>query len=103
VVEDAPPDPLGDLRDERVAERGEALHPIGNPISHSTHSGFRCPRGPRLRAREWTAPESVCRPRLFAGPGAEEYPFRASVAVGVGQVRAMCSSVFWTTRPVALS
>jgi hypothetical protein len=101
VLEDPPPDPLGDLWDEGVAEGGTAVHPIGNPINHSTHSGFSRPPGVLLPARLWTVPESVCLPLL--DPGTEEYPLRASEAVGVGQVSAMCSSVFWTTRPVFLS
>jgi hypothetical protein len=28
------------FRDDRVAKGSEAVHPAGNPISHSTHSGF---------------------------------------------------------------
>jgi hypothetical protein len=40
-------DPVGDVRDDRVTERGKAVQPMGNPISHSTHAGF---NGPPLLA-----------------------------------------------------
>jgi hypothetical protein len=39
VFEDAFPEPLRDLRDERVSEGPKSVHPSGNPISHSTHVG----------------------------------------------------------------
>lgn len=29
-----------DLRDDSVAEAMQAVHPSGNPMSHSTHVGF---------------------------------------------------------------
>ena len=32
-----------DLRDDGVAEGSKAVHPSGNPMSHSTHVGFRQP------------------------------------------------------------
>jgi hypothetical protein len=31
------------LRDDGVAEASKAVHPRGNPMSHSTHVGFRLP------------------------------------------------------------
>ena len=34
---------LRDLRDDGVAKGGNPLHPIGNPMSHSTQSGFKAP------------------------------------------------------------
>ena len=34
---------LCDLRDNRVAESPESVHPSGYPMSHSTHVGFNCP------------------------------------------------------------
>src|SRR5688572_13899930 len=38
-----PSDPLRDLRDDRVAESPQSVHPSGNPMSHSTHVGLSCP------------------------------------------------------------
>jgi hypothetical protein len=38
-----PTDDFRNLRDDGVAERSKAVHPIGNPRSHSTQSGFSCP------------------------------------------------------------
>jgi len=32
-----------DLRDDRVSQALETVHPSGNPISHSTHVGFNAP------------------------------------------------------------
>jgi hypothetical protein len=43
VVEDPPADELRDLRDNAVAESSESVHPMGHPMSHSTHVGFRLP------------------------------------------------------------
>src|SRR5262245_33207425 len=40
---DPPRDPFRDLRDDRVAEPSKAVHPSGNPMSHSTHVGFNVP------------------------------------------------------------
>ena len=34
------PDDFNDLRDDRVAEASQTVHPSGNPMSHSTHVGF---------------------------------------------------------------
>src|SRR5262245_48532619 len=38
-----PPDQLGDLGDDGVSECSKSVHPAANPISHSTHVGFRAP------------------------------------------------------------
>src|SRR4051812_45314160 len=46
VGDDAAPDPLGDLRDEGIAEGAQSVHPSGNPISHSAHGGFTPPPPP---------------------------------------------------------
>jgi hypothetical protein len=43
VGDDAPAEPLRDLREEGVPEGSKAVHPAGNPMSHSTHVGFNCP------------------------------------------------------------
>jgi hypothetical protein len=46
VVYDHPPDEFGDLWDYGVSESSQSLHPMGNPMSHSTHIGFNCPGVP---------------------------------------------------------
>ena len=84
VLEDPVPDPLGDLRDEGVAEGGKAVHPSGNPISHSTHVGFSCPGAPWARATAVgrSSPPLPRRPaRAKSGP--------LGVAFGVGQNRGL--------------
>ena len=48
--EEAPADDFRDLRDDGVAEGGKAVHSGGNPISHSTHVGFRFPPSPSASA-----------------------------------------------------
>jgi hypothetical protein len=40
---DVSSDPFGDLGDDGVAEASKSVHPVGNPMSHSTHVGFNCP------------------------------------------------------------
>jgi hypothetical protein len=37
------PDDFDDLRDDRVPEASQTVHPSGNPMSHSTHVGFNAP------------------------------------------------------------
>jgi len=34
---------LGHLWDYGVSKGSKSVHPVGNPISHSTHVGFSCP------------------------------------------------------------
>lgn len=87
VVEDASANPLRDLRDEGVAEGGKAVHPSGNPISHSTHVGFSAPpttefRGGELRFAWLELP--LLLPSCF---------------VGVGKI---CRSASLTARPSSL-
>src|SRR5210317_652254 len=36
-------DEFWDLWDDAVAEGFKAVHPVGNPMSHSTHVGFNAP------------------------------------------------------------
>ena len=43
VSEDRPADQFDNLRDDCVSEGSQSVHPIGNPISHSTHVGFSFP------------------------------------------------------------
>jgi hypothetical protein len=40
---DCAADDFRDLRDDRVTEGVQAVHPRGNPMSHSTHVGFNEP------------------------------------------------------------
>ena len=44
--QDSPPDFLDILGDDCATEGAQSVHPIGNPISHSTHVGFRAPPAP---------------------------------------------------------
>jgi len=36
-------DVFGGLWDYGVSEGSKSVHPVGNPMSHSTHVGFKCP------------------------------------------------------------
>ena len=36
-------DPFRDLRDDGIAEGSNSVNPSGNPMSHSTHTGFNVP------------------------------------------------------------
>ena len=42
-LHDCPSDFFDNLRDNGISETPQAVHPTGNPISHSTHDGFRLP------------------------------------------------------------
>ena len=64
-----------DLRDDRVAESPQSVHPSGNPMSHSTHAGFRAPPTAAFSGRLL---RSIC----DGGPLLE-----ASCVVGVGHQR----------------
>ena len=35
------PDPLDDLGDDGISKGSKAVHPMGKPMKHSTHLGFR--------------------------------------------------------------
>lgn len=81
-----------DLRNDRVSETAQAVCPIGNPISHSTQSGFS--GGIRWVAVPRPRPPSCRTASVSDTPGfaALAAVFRdpldfASPAVGVGQVR----------------
>ena len=43
VCHDHASDQFGDLGDYGVSESFKSVHPLGNPISHSTHIGFSRP------------------------------------------------------------
>lgn len=65
-----------------VPEASNAVHPAGNPISHSTHSGFRFPVPP---ARHFTfCDRSMDRVDVASFLRCPASP-AASIAVGVGQ------------------
>jgi hypothetical protein len=42
-LEELPADDFDDLRDDGISEGSKAVHPSGNPMSHSTHVGFNAP------------------------------------------------------------
>jgi hypothetical protein len=79
-IRDCPEEGVYLLRDYRVSEASQAVHPGGNPISHSTHSGFREPEAPERIS-------SPGRESRFPAPGGR-VAFFASFAVGVGNIRA---------------
>src|SRR5262249_23658132 len=61
-----------DLRDDRVSEAAQSVHPVGYPSSHSTHVGFSCP--------------PACSGSCGVCPlGERPRPERQSRAAGVGQ------------------
>jgi hypothetical protein len=68
-------DQLGDLRDYGVSEAAQSVHPLGNPMSHSTRVGFNCP--PTTCGRQSPALLPVRSIRLRPGE-------RKSLATGVG-------------------
>jgi hypothetical protein len=43
MPDDLKPDELGDGGDDGISEGAQAVCPIGNAISQSTHGGFSCP------------------------------------------------------------
>jgi hypothetical protein len=45
------PNDFDDLRDDRVAEASQTVHPRGNPMSHSTHVGFNAPPATAFNGR----------------------------------------------------
>ena len=61
--EDRLGDHLGHLRHDGVAEGAQAVHPAGNPMSHSTQAGFSIPP---TASFNWHAPAPV---PLRRGPG----------------------------------
>jgi len=64
-----------DLRDDRVAQPSQTVHPSGYPMSHSTHVGFSAPPTAALSGSELR--ENWLGPPLF----------EASCVVGVGHSR----------------
>jgi len=100
------------LGDEGVAEGGKAVHPIGNPISHSTHAGFNAPglgggvslpvRSLRLtsprRVRCALAPEGR-RPVKIVTSLSRRPPL-PSAAFGVGQSSSLATAVTRSSPPL---
>jgi hypothetical protein len=76
---------VGLLRDDGISEGSKAVHPRGNPMSHSTHVGFNAPVASRAIAVARSSPPLAGRfIRAKSGPLGE--PF------GVGQsFTAVCS------------
>ncbi len=87
-----------DQRHHSVAAKAKPVHPMGQPISASTNSGFKVRRSPQIldppvgvgwARREWAAPTCSDKGRLFltsvAWPAWIE---RWSRAVGVAHNRA---------------
>jgi hypothetical protein len=64
------------LRDDGVAEASKAVHPRGNPMSHSTHVGFRLP------------PATAFSGKLFRWCWLGPPLLLASCTVGVGNIAA---------------
>ncbi|WP_288063596.1 hypothetical protein, partial [Herbaspirillum sp.] len=66
------PDHFGDLRDNGISEGFKSVHPSGNPMSHSTHVGFRepcCPRHVSASFRLLVAPRPLaCKVSGFLPP-----------------------------------
>lgn len=69
-------DYFGDLWDDGVAESAISVQPTGNPISHSTHSGFFGPRCP-IKARSYSRKRFP--PLLFFSRGTLQVPRREAV------------------------
>lgn len=104
---------LGDLGNDGVAESSQSVHPSGNPMSHSTHVGFNCPRASQfgfLRPFELGSPDAVgvgySFTTAFSGRLFRRYcdgppSFDASCVVGVGHIpcRAIVSSDGRTAAP----
>lgn len=103
---------LRDLRDDRVAESPQSVHPSGNPMSHSTHVGFNVPPTISFRRKppslaggfEYAGPpdpsEAFGVGNIFTAVGSDGFPLAKhfgallpSVALGVGHIRTAPASV----------
>ena len=81
-----PPDPFRDLRDKRVSQASQTVHPSGNPISHSTHVGFNEPLVPDAATASESSFERAGSRNLSALP-VDCDGRRPSHAVGVGHCK----------------
>jgi hypothetical protein len=75
--------PFCNLRNYGVSKCSQSVHPLGNPISHSTHVGFNCPVAPFAWFTESHNEFAGVRPAAFNVSGFLP-PFHA-LLVGVGQ------------------
>lgn len=75
---------LPDLRDDGVSEASQSVNPIGNPMSHSTHSGFRAVGGVDSPLGATDRLTEVAKP----SPDFAERPARLllPLTVGVGRI-----------------
>jgi hypothetical protein len=84
-------DDFDDLRDDRVPEASQTVHPSGNPMSHSTHVGFNAPPA---------GDGSTARPnKQFAGALPMLVPSFQSRLVGVGHIAGTLPCLSRTSRP----
>ena len=79
---------LGLLGDDGVPKGSKAVHPVGNPMSISTHPGFNCPG--RLVGSLGTARPSR---ELVGAFGLGLPPYFQSRLVAVGHIRVASTSV----------
>ncbi len=84
-------DHFGDLGHDGVSEASQSVHPMGNPMSHSTHIGFSRPLFPAsIRPRPPSPRTASVRDipgcALLVAVFREPLPL-ASPAVGVGHIR----------------
>jgi hypothetical protein len=93
-----PANHFGDLGHDGVSEASQSVHPMGNPISHSTHCGFSLPLLPAMVRPRPPSPRTASVSDI---PGwallfavlREPLPF-ASPAVGVGhRATAVCKLI----------
>lgn len=94
------PDDFDDLRDDRVPEASQTVHPSGNPMSHSTHVGFNCPP----IATAWPSVSATAQPNLFGfvRPSPEQRrstELAALPAFGVGHIAGTLPCLSRTSRP----
>ena len=95
-----PPDHFDDLRDDRVAEAPQSVHPSGNPMSHSTHVGFSCPVLPGSITTPFKLPcDTSCVCDLL--PNIPDPLWHT--AVGVGHITAATASTKLPLRPFRLN
>jgi hypothetical protein len=85
-LDDCFADDLDDLRDDGVSEGSKAVHPRGNPMSHSTHGGFREPP---------TSSDSGL--AFLSIVACDAFPDFQSREVGVGHRLTMFGSSFFPT------
>ena len=88
VFHDCASNKLWYLWNNGISEGGETVHPVGNPISHSTHVGFNAPPTCAFSIRELR--------EYWAGPAL----FFASRAVGVANRSLFATAVARSSPPL---